>query len=214
MVPAQNWLMPSNRWEKNSIAGTLDSSRIGLFLYPTAPLYTVDIPDPDFIIRTSGEYRLSNFLLLQSAYAEIYFTPTLWPDFKEADFEAALADFSQRERRFGSRQDALDWISSQTNVKTTLKPHSDDFNETQTCKKRILSFAILWIGLALLLTLFGVHAGVFLITALAFLTQLELYRLFEKWNCVLRRHWDSFAALCFVWALTTAGDRNQAAISS
>ena len=73
------------------------------------------LPDPDLIIRTSGEYRLSNFLLLQSAYAEIYFTPTLWPDFKEADFEAALVDFSQRERRFGCRQDAL----AQSPVKQT-----------------------------------------------------------------------------------------------
>lgn len=68
-------------------------------------LYTAELPDPDLIIRSSGEYRLSNFLLLQSAYAEIYFTPTLWPDFKEADFEAALADFKQRERRFGNTQD-------------------------------------------------------------------------------------------------------------
>jgi undecaprenyl diphosphate synthase len=68
-------------------------------------LYTAELPDPDLIIRTSGEYRLSNFLLLQSAYAEIYFTPTLWPDFKEADFEAALSDFKQRERRFGTTQD-------------------------------------------------------------------------------------------------------------
>ncbi|MGB0418347.1 MAG: polyprenyl diphosphate synthase [Opitutales bacterium] len=78
-------------------------------------LYTAVLPDPDLIIRTSGEYRLSNFLLLQSAYAEIYFTPTLWPDFKEADFEAALVDFSQRERRFGCRQDAL----AQSPVKQT-----------------------------------------------------------------------------------------------
>lgn len=67
-------------------------------------LYTAELPDPDLIIRTSGEYRLSNFLLLQSAYAEIYFTPTLWPDFNEVDFEAALVDFSQRERRFGCRE--------------------------------------------------------------------------------------------------------------
>ena len=68
-------------------------------------LYTAELPDPDLIIRSSGEYRLSNFLLLQSAYAEIYFTPTLWPDFKEVDFEAALSDFKQRERRFGTTQD-------------------------------------------------------------------------------------------------------------
>lgn len=64
-------------------------------------LYTTDMPDPDLIIRTSGEHRLSNFLMLQAAYAEIYFTPTLWPDFNETHFAAALEDYASRERRFG-----------------------------------------------------------------------------------------------------------------
>ncbi len=64
-------------------------------------LYTKDIPDPDLVIRTSGEYRLSNFLLLQSAYAEWYFTDKLWPDFNEDCFREAIADFQRRERRFG-----------------------------------------------------------------------------------------------------------------
>lgn len=64
-------------------------------------LYTADIPDPDLIIRTSGELRLSNFLLWQSAYAEFVFTPVLWPDFDRADLEAALQAFQQRERRYG-----------------------------------------------------------------------------------------------------------------
>lgn len=64
-------------------------------------LYTADMPDPDLVIRTGGERRLSNFLLLQSAYAELHFTGVLWPDFREADFEAALADFAARQRRYG-----------------------------------------------------------------------------------------------------------------
>jgi undecaprenyl diphosphate synthase len=64
-------------------------------------LYTSDIPDPDLIIRTSGEKRLSNFLLFQSAYSELYFTDTLWPDFDKAELEKAIADYSGRKRRYG-----------------------------------------------------------------------------------------------------------------
>jgi len=64
-------------------------------------LYTADLPDPDLIIRTGGEMRISNFLLWQSAYSELYFTPTLWPDFSKDEIEAALKAYSQRERRFG-----------------------------------------------------------------------------------------------------------------
>lgn len=63
--------------------------------------YTADMPDPDLVIRTSGESRISNFLLLQAAYAELVFTPTLWPDFKKEDLGAALAEYSRRERRYG-----------------------------------------------------------------------------------------------------------------
>ncbi len=70
-------------------------------------LYTVDLPDPDLVIRTSGETRISNFLLLQAAYAEFLFTPTLWPDFSAADFRTALADFTGRERRFGATGDQV-----------------------------------------------------------------------------------------------------------
>lgn len=66
-------------------------------------LSTHGIPDPDLIIRTSGEQRLSNFLLWQAAYAELAFLDVLWPDFDEAHFAAAMADFSRRERRFGAR---------------------------------------------------------------------------------------------------------------
>lgn len=64
-------------------------------------LYTCDIPDPDLIIRTGGDYRLSNFLLWQAAYTELYFTPVLWPDFSDKDFVLALEDYSRRQRRFG-----------------------------------------------------------------------------------------------------------------
>ena len=60
-----------------------------------------DMPDPDLIIRTSGEQRLSNFLLWQSAYSELVFVPTYWPDFDRAALEAAIREYQQRERRFG-----------------------------------------------------------------------------------------------------------------
>lgn len=65
-------------------------------------LYTAGIPDPDLIIRTSGEYRISNFLLFQCAYSEFYFTPTLWPDFDVAELHRALSDYCSRNRRFGT----------------------------------------------------------------------------------------------------------------
>ena len=66
-------------------------------------LSTAGMPDPDLVIRTSGEQRLSNFLLWQSAYSELIFLDVLWPDFGMAEFDAALAEFSRRERRFGAR---------------------------------------------------------------------------------------------------------------
>ena len=59
------------------------------------------VPDPDLIIRTGGEQRISNFLLWQAAYSELYFTDTLWPDFDDAALDQAIAAFAQRERRFG-----------------------------------------------------------------------------------------------------------------
>ena len=64
-------------------------------------LYTADLPEPDLLIRTSGELRISNFLLLQLAYAELVFTPVLWPDFGAADLQAAIEEFARRERRYG-----------------------------------------------------------------------------------------------------------------
>ena len=64
-------------------------------------LYTADVPEPDLIIRTGGEMRVSNFLIWQAAYSEFYSTPTLWPDFGEKEIEKALVAYSRRERRFG-----------------------------------------------------------------------------------------------------------------
>lgn len=70
-------------------------------------LDTAAMPDPDLLIRTSGEYRLSNFLLWQSAYTEFYFTDVLWPDFSKGDLLAAIRDFQKRERRFGLTSEQL-----------------------------------------------------------------------------------------------------------
>jgi undecaprenyl diphosphate synthase len=64
-------------------------------------LYTANLPDPDMIVRTGGEWRLSNFLIWQAAYAEYYTTPTFWPEFDENELDKALAEYSRRERRFG-----------------------------------------------------------------------------------------------------------------
>jgi len=71
-------------------------------------LYTHDLPDPDLLIRTSGEHRISNFLLWQLAYTELYFTDTLWPDFREAEFLEALLDYQRRDRRFGLTQEQIE----------------------------------------------------------------------------------------------------------
>ena len=68
-------------------------------------LYTVGLPDPDLIIRTSGEYRLSNFLIWQAAYAEFYVTPVYWPDFDREELKKAIRDYASRERRFGRLPD-------------------------------------------------------------------------------------------------------------
>ncbi|MBI3610212.1 MAG: isoprenyl transferase [Nitrospirae bacterium] len=74
---------------------SVDEALVGQYLT------TADLPDPDLMIRTSGETRISNFLLWQMAYTELYFTPTLWPDFRRRDFLLALIDYQHRERRFG-----------------------------------------------------------------------------------------------------------------
>jgi undecaprenyl diphosphate synthase len=82
--------------EKGISAESIDDSVV------ESNLYTVGIPDPDLIIRTSGEMRLSNFLLWQSAYAEFYFTDILWPDFGRDQFMSAIREFQGRDRRFGA----------------------------------------------------------------------------------------------------------------
>jgi undecaprenyl diphosphate synthase len=70
-------------------------------------LYTTGIPDPDLLIRTGGEYRVSNFLLYQMAYTEFYFTDILWPDFRETDLLTAIAEYQRRERRFGMTSEQI-----------------------------------------------------------------------------------------------------------
>ena len=99
----------SSRWEiTNAVkqialevkAGTLDPQQITQDTISDY-LCTKDIPDPALVIRTSGEFRISNFLLYQLAYAELYFTPILWPDFRKPHLYEAIVDFQQRERRFG-----------------------------------------------------------------------------------------------------------------
>jgi undecaprenyl diphosphate synthase len=99
----------SSRWElinatKNLAQdvkdGKIDPEDIDQDVFE-AYLNTSGIPDPELLIRTSGEYRISNYLLWQIAYAELYFTPTLWPDFRREDLYQAIADFQCRERRFG-----------------------------------------------------------------------------------------------------------------
>jgi undecaprenyl diphosphate synthase len=81
-------------------AGKLDPKDLDPAMFSGA-LYTNGLPDPDLIIRTGGEHRISNFLLWQSAYAELYFSPKLWPDFTRQDLLKAIADFQRRRRRFG-----------------------------------------------------------------------------------------------------------------
>jgi undecaprenyl diphosphate synthase len=70
-------------------------------------LNTANVPDPELLIRTSGEHRLSNFLLWQCAYTEFHFTPVLWPDFREDDLYKAVLDYQSRERRFGMVSEQL-----------------------------------------------------------------------------------------------------------
>ena len=82
------------------VAGKIKADKIDEALV-SRHLYTADTPDPDLLIRTGGEMRLSNFLIWQAAYAELYFTPVLWPDFGREELEKALAVFSKRQRRFG-----------------------------------------------------------------------------------------------------------------
>jgi undecaprenyl diphosphate synthase len=88
-------------------AGRLKPAEIDTALFARY-LYTAEMPDPDLLIRTSGECRLSNFLLWQSAYTELYITETLWPDFRQDAFHQALEAYRQRDRRFGLTQEQIE----------------------------------------------------------------------------------------------------------
>lgn len=105
----------SGRWElteaMRSIAedvaeGHLNPDRIDEDLI-SSRLTTGGIPDPDLLIRTGGEQRISNYLLWQNAYSELYFTPTLWPDFDKAEYAKAIIDYQNRERRFGKTSEQV-----------------------------------------------------------------------------------------------------------
>ena len=86
---------------KRVLSGQLDPNSIDELTF-AGYLETTEIPDPDLVIRTSGEQRISNFLLWQSAYTELLFTETKWPDFSVEDLEEAIKEYSRRERRYGS----------------------------------------------------------------------------------------------------------------
>ncbi len=93
------------------LAGRLKPEDIDAALF-SRYLYTAEMPDPDLLIRTSGEYRLSNFLLWQSAYTELYVTDTLWPDFREDEFKKALESYQNRDRRFGLTQEQIESLNA------------------------------------------------------------------------------------------------------
>ena len=101
----------SGRWDilnatKNLIADGIDPKVINEQVFQQY-LTTKSVPEPELLIRTSGEYRISNFLLWQIAYSELYFTDTLWPDFRRIDLEKAILDYQNRERRFGKTTEQI-----------------------------------------------------------------------------------------------------------
>ena len=105
----------SGRWEileaakkivRKTLNGEITENQINESEF-ASQLSTSGIPDPELLIRTSGEYRVSNFLLWQIAYSELYFTPTLWPDFSKEEFYKAVVDYQGRERRFGMTSEQL-----------------------------------------------------------------------------------------------------------
>ncbi len=102
----QEIALAARRIAEECLRGTLDPKNIDQGLFASY-LYTAGLPDPDLIIRTSGEMRLSNFLLFQSAYAEFYITPSHWPDFDRKEFLEAIHQFQKRERRFGQTSEQI-----------------------------------------------------------------------------------------------------------
>lgn len=96
----------AKRMVSDGMAGKITPEQVTKALYADY-LYTAGIPDPDLLIRTGGEYRISNFLLWQMAYTEFYFTETLWPDFRDRHLQKAIDDYQRRERRFGKTSKQL-----------------------------------------------------------------------------------------------------------
>jgi undecaprenyl diphosphate synthase len=94
--------------------GDLDPERLDEKTFASF-LYSPDIPDPDLLIRTGGECRVSNFLLWQIAYSEIYTTPVMWPDFRESNYKEAVLDYQLRERRFGLTSAQVDNLEPRAN---------------------------------------------------------------------------------------------------
>jgi len=106
-------VMAAQALAQDLLAGRLRSEDINPENF-SSRLYTAGMPDPDLLIRTSGEYRLSNFLPWQTAYTELYFTDTLWPDFREDELIQALVEYQQRDRRFGLTQEQMEALVSNT----------------------------------------------------------------------------------------------------
>jgi undecaprenyl diphosphate synthase len=108
----------SSRWELTEVVRSIAGKVLSGEILPgqvdistvTSALATAGIPDPELLIRTSGEYRISNFLLWQIAYTELYFTSTLWPDFGKEDLYKAILDFQRRERRFGLTSEQINEV--------------------------------------------------------------------------------------------------------
>jgi undecaprenyl diphosphate synthase len=99
-------LMAAREMIKDACGGKISADEMNSLTFEKY-LQTAGIPDPELLIRTSGEYRLSNFLLYQLAYTELYFTSKLWPDFRSEDYYEALLDYQNRERRFGKTSQQL-----------------------------------------------------------------------------------------------------------
>lgn len=102
------------RWDIAQAAAGLAAQGIAITeISLGAALAMAHVPDPDLLIRTGGEYRISNFLLWQVAYSELYFSPALWPDFDAAELDAAITEYARRERRFGQTSEQINQSSKQ-----------------------------------------------------------------------------------------------------